>query len=108
MPVTNRILLGICAVDYLGNPYQNADTPGLIVDDVSGLEQQRVCCNLFFPSDHARDHGQISSSAMSLDCYFRRENNQQCDIKYEYADNVSTLAVVPFRDYLRFVFLQYL
>jgi hypothetical protein len=44
MPVTNGILLGICAMDYLGNPYQNADTPGLIVDDASGLEQQRVCC----------------------------------------------------------------
>jgi hypothetical protein len=27
---------------------------------------------------------------------------------YEYIDNVSTLAVVPFRDCLRFVFLQYL
>lgn len=53
MPVTNRILLGICAVDYLGNPYLNADTPGLIVDDVGRLEQQRVCCRSilysFFP-----------------------------------------------------------
>ena len=45
---------------------------------------------------------------MSLDCYFRCENNQQCDITYEYADIVSALAVVPFRDYFRFVFLQYL
>ena len=43
MPVTNRMLLGICAVDYLGNPYLNANTPGLIVDDVSCLEQQRIC-----------------------------------------------------------------
>jgi hypothetical protein len=45
---------------------------------------------------------------MSLDCYFRRENNRQFDITYEYADNVSALAVVPFWDYFRFVFLQYL
>ena len=44
MPVTNRTLLGICAVDYLGNPYLNADTPGLIVDDVSRLERRRVYC----------------------------------------------------------------
>ena len=44
VPVTNRTLLGICAMDYLGNPYQNADTPGLIVDDVSRFEQQFVCC----------------------------------------------------------------
>ena len=38
-------------MDYLGNPYQNADTPGLIVDDVSRLEQQRVLCRPipFFP-----------------------------------------------------------
>jgi hypothetical protein len=56
MPVTNRILLGVCAMDYLGNdPYPTADTPGLIVDDVSRLEQQRVCCRYhsFSPSDHA-------------------------------------------------------
>jgi hypothetical protein len=32
-------------MDYLGNdPHPNANTPGLIVDDVSCLEQQRVCC----------------------------------------------------------------
>jgi hypothetical protein len=32
----NRILLGICALDYLGDdPNPNPDTPGLIVDDVS-------------------------------------------------------------------------
>jgi hypothetical protein len=45
---------------------------------------------------------------MSLDCYFRRKNNRQCDITYEYTDNVSALAVVPFGDCSRFVFLQYL
>ena len=44
MPVTNKTLLGICAMDYLGNPYLNADTPGLIVDDVGRLEQQYVSC----------------------------------------------------------------
>lgn len=43
---------------------------------------------------------------MSFDCYFRRENNQQRDITYKYTDDVSALAVVPFRDYLRFVFHQ--
>jgi hypothetical protein len=33
--------LGICAVDYDGdNRDANPDTPGLIVDDVSYLEQQ--------------------------------------------------------------------
>jgi len=40
---------------------------------------------------------------MSLDCYLRRENNQQCVITYGYTDNLSALAVVPFWDYLRFV-----
>jgi hypothetical protein len=39
IPVMNRTLLGICAMDYLGDdPYPNSDTPGLIVDDVSYLE----------------------------------------------------------------------
>ena len=38
--LTNRIFLGICAMDYLGDdPYPNPDTPGLIVDDVSRFEQ---------------------------------------------------------------------
>ena len=45
---------------------------------------------------------------MSLDCYFRRENNHLYDIVNEYANNVSALTVVPFWDYFRFVFLQYL
>ena len=44
IPVINRILLGICAMDYLGDDlYPSSDTPGLIVDDVSCLEQQHVC-----------------------------------------------------------------
>jgi len=47
--VTKRILLGICAVDYLGNPYLCANTPVLIVDDVSRLEQQRVPADPFPP-----------------------------------------------------------
>jgi hypothetical protein len=35
----NRILLGICAMDYLGNDlYPDPDTPGLISDDVTYLE----------------------------------------------------------------------
>jgi hypothetical protein len=41
-PVTDGILLGICAMDYLGIlPNLNANTPGLIVDDVSHNEQLR-------------------------------------------------------------------
>ena len=35
IPVMTRILLGICAMDYLGDdPNPNPDTRGLIVDDV--------------------------------------------------------------------------
>lgn len=37
--VMNRILLGICAMDYRGDdPYPNPDTPGLIIDDVRCFE----------------------------------------------------------------------
>ncbi len=55
MAVTNRISLGICAVDYLGNPYLSADTPGLIVDDVSPIihQPQRVCLLTNHHSAHA-------------------------------------------------------
>ncbi len=36
LPVTNGISIGICAMDYCGDdPYLTANTPGLIVDDVS-------------------------------------------------------------------------
>jgi hypothetical protein len=38
------MLLGICAADYLGgveNP--DANTPGLIADDVSQYEQPHIC-----------------------------------------------------------------
>jgi hypothetical protein len=43
MPVTDGILLGICAMDYLGNVRNpDANTPGLIVDDVSHHEQMRI------------------------------------------------------------------
>lgn len=36
--------LGICAMDYLGDdPYPNAETPGIIVDDVSRFEQLHIC-----------------------------------------------------------------
>jgi hypothetical protein len=38
--MTNGISLGICAMDYRGGgPYENGNTPGLIVDDVSDCEQ---------------------------------------------------------------------
>jgi hypothetical protein len=37
-------LLGICAIDYLGDEQQcpNVDTPGLIVDSVSCLKQPHI------------------------------------------------------------------
>ena len=41
--VANQKSLGICAIDYRGNvPNPNPNTPGLIVDDVSCLEQHRI------------------------------------------------------------------
>jgi len=44
IPVMDRILLGICAMDYLDDDlYPNSDTPGLIADDVSSLGRQNVC-----------------------------------------------------------------
>jgi hypothetical protein len=43
-PVVNGILLGICAVDYLDNvEYADANTPGLIADNVSRREEPRIC-----------------------------------------------------------------
>ena len=45
------MLLVICAMDYLGNDrYPNADTPGLIVDNVSYLEQQSAYRSIFLIS----------------------------------------------------------
>ena len=43
-PVTNRISLGICAMDYRADndPYATGNTPGLIVDDVSRHKQPRI------------------------------------------------------------------
>lgn len=54
LPVTNVLLLGICALDFLGNdPDPNANTPGLIVDEVSYLEQQFCLpANSFDFKDH--------------------------------------------------------
>jgi hypothetical protein len=44
VPVANGISLGICAMDYLGEvPNPNANTPGLIVDNVSRHEELRIC-----------------------------------------------------------------
>ena len=43
IPLINRILLGICAIDYRGDdPNPHPDTPGLIVDDVSYFEQHVI------------------------------------------------------------------
>ena len=40
IPLMNRTLLGICAMDYPGDDlYPSPDTPGLIVDDVNYFEQ---------------------------------------------------------------------
>ena len=71
--MTNRIPLGICAMDYRAgsDPYATGNTPGLIVDDVSCHKQP--CITSFVPilsfdsSGHARNNGEISSSGMSLD-----------------------------------------
>ena len=38
---------GICAMDYRGDdPYPTANTPGLIVDDVSRFEQLHICLRI--------------------------------------------------------------
>ena len=75
MPVTNGILLGICALDYRGEDlYPSAHTPGLIVDDVScHCITNFVPIRSFDSLGHARNHGEISSSGMSLDGTVRRE-----------------------------------
>ena len=39
----NRTLLGICAMDYIGDdPSPNPDTPGIIVDDVSYVDKRHI------------------------------------------------------------------
>ena len=77
IPVMSRILLGICAVDYSGdNRSPNPDTPGIIVDDVSYSEPYHVSLYQSVPwifLDHAPNHGEASSVAMSLNCHFRCE-----------------------------------
>ena len=74
--VTNRVPLGICAMDYLaGNdPRATGNTPGLIVDDVSCQRITNfVPIRSFDFLGHARNHGEISSSGMSLDSSIRCE-----------------------------------
>lgn len=108
IPVTDRILLGICAMDYLGNPYLNADTPGLIVDDVSLALNDSVFGADTFLSPQIMH--KILVKPLPPGCHLtaifdvRTINNL---IKHEYTD-VSALPVVPFRDCFRCVFLQYL
>jgi hypothetical protein len=46
-PVTNEmeLSLGICAMDYRGDdPYQDCNTPGLIVDDVCSMNGRVFLC----------------------------------------------------------------
>jgi hypothetical protein len=71
MPVTNLISLGICAIDYHGDPYLNSHTPGLITDNVSHCKVLFICLPIysFDSSDHAWTHGETSSSEMSIDGY---------------------------------------
>jgi hypothetical protein len=71
MPVTNLILLGICAMDYDGDPYLHSYTPGLISDDVSRHKVSFICLPIrsFDSSDYASIHGETSSSEMSIDGY---------------------------------------
>ena len=71
MPATNLISLGICAMDYYGDPYLNSYTPGLISDNVSRCKVLLICllirsCD---PSDYASTHGEKTSSEMSIDGY---------------------------------------
>ena len=56
MPVTNGILLGICAIDYRGDdPRPTCRTTGLIVDDVSYVNNRILSCQSvpLISSDHA-------------------------------------------------------
>ena len=74
--VTNGVSLGICAMDYRSDdPNPNANTRGLIVDNVSRCEESHIRL-LIRSSGHARTHGEVSSSAMSLDRHFRCEPDQ--------------------------------
>jgi hypothetical protein len=71
MSVTNQISLGICAIDYLGNPSLNSYTPGLISDNVSRRKVSFICLPIrsFDSSDYASTHGETSSLEMSIDGY---------------------------------------
>jgi hypothetical protein len=106
--MTNGISLGICAMDYRGddNPYENAHTHGLIVDDVSHHEQPRIHLPIctFYSLAHAYNLGATSSSPLSLVRYVRREPDQQYNMAYEYTDDVT--AVLPFWDRSRCVVLR--
>ena len=74
MLVTNIISLGICAMDYLGDPmdpYMNSYTPGLISDNVGCRKVLFNCLPIcsFDSLDNASTHGETSSSEMSTDGY---------------------------------------
>jgi hypothetical protein len=71
MPVANLISLGICAMDYHGDPYLNSYTPGLISDNVSPRKVWfiRLPIRSFDSPDYASIYGQTPSSKMSIDSY---------------------------------------
>ena len=71
MLVTNLTSLGICAMDYHGDPSLNSDTPGLISDRVSRRKVSFICLPIRScdSSDYALAHGETSSSEMPIDGY---------------------------------------
>ena len=58
-------------MDYLGDPYMNSYTPGLISDNVGCHKVLFNCLPIcpFDPLDNASTHGETSSSEMSIDGY---------------------------------------
>ena len=56
-------------MDYLGDPYLNSDTPGLISTNVSCRKVLFICLPIrsFDSSDYASTYGETSSSEMSID-----------------------------------------
>ncbi len=47
IPVTNGLSLGICAMDYEGDPYLGSYTPGLVSDNVSHHKELYLFANSF-------------------------------------------------------------
>jgi hypothetical protein len=47
MAVTNGLSLGICAIDYQGDPYLESYTPGLVSNIVSHYKELYLFANSF-------------------------------------------------------------